>query len=382
MRRSSGVLASGVTNSHPSDLQPKATLTRRRFVKIAGTTFAAISVLPVLDACSSTPVVTMQFIQSVQNRSNSIRLVAGKRTLIRVFVPTSREVANVTGSLTISGTRAGTITLTTPLNPGGVITAVPDPDINDLTQTLNFELPMSTLANSITVTASVHIRGDSAVLATGGGRVSFVRRPQQKLLPILLRGGPTNLSRPSLSDYILALQGARTRWPFAEDGFVLDPPFVMDIPGIVDLRGGLGWDLLVAQLATMIFLFPPTDVGGIRTALVAPVPGAPYSGIAAPHVILSVPSMIVQMASGPTDVVRAQNTFAHELGHTFGLGHANCGSPQSVDSRLPGNTDMMGVDVPNRSVMPSGSPEIMSYCANPRWPSSASYNLVLSQDPI
>jgi hypothetical protein len=39
---------------------------------------------------------------------------------------------------------------------------------------------------------------------------------------------------------------------------------------------------------------------------------------------------------------------------------------------------MTGMDVPLHTVMPHGISELMSYCSPPRWPSSTTYNRVLS----
>jgi hypothetical protein len=150
----------------------------------------------------------------------------------------------------------------------------------------------------------------------------------------------------------------------------------------------------------------PTPVDGIRTALVPRNPGGlidaagnpipPYrvNGIALPRDGLLPPAMISQ--AGLT------GTFAHEMGHTQGLGHAPCPAPpgtpgsgdcndppDGIDPLLPGSTDEVGFDVPAGNVIESGRGEFMSYCGDfarcggpTRWPSIATWDILFDGLPI
>jgi len=81
-------------------------------------------------------------------------------------------------------------------------------------------------------------------------------------------------------------------------------------------------------------------------------------------------------------------TFAHEMGHTFGLAHSSCCLPggEGPDSRLPsGSTEDVGLDVATNTVIPAGRGEIMSYCGDTsrcpgatRWPSIAFWNVMFT----
>jgi len=354
-----------------------------------------------LQATPQLSIVGIEVVQSIQRPNNSVRLVAGKRTIVRVFVDSGisngfdngggrNSQPNITGSVVVFpiGSTQG-FDIGTPLsqlNPTGTVTGRPpssstDPlsiNRNVADHSLNFEIPLNLVSNIIRVEAKVVVRGHENDLggpwrASGNTTVIFLIQPRQEVLPMLiadtvLGGTPTD------PEYRVSLQGARTRFPISESGFIVNPSLPMTTGADLTVVGG--WERLVLQLATMIFFFPTSPVGGIRTAIVPNNFTYALNGIAMPRFAVTIPAFVAR-ATLPA-------TFAHEMDHTLGVNHAPCGSPPPpIDPRLPGRIEDTGMDVAGRSVIPSGRGELMSLCdGQGRWPSIANWDIVFGSLPI
>jgi hypothetical protein len=86
-------------------------------------------------------------------------------------------------------------------------------------------------------------------------------------------------------------------------------------------------------------------------------------------------------AIGYDQAVDGWETFAHELGHNFGLYHAPCGGPGGVDPEFPyvdGGIGVFGYDLINRVARhPATYKDLMTYCG-PEWISDYNYEKVLA----
>jgi hypothetical protein len=353
----------------------------------------------------------VEIIQTIQRfdlanpvQNNSVRLVANKRTLVRVYVDSGitngfnngagpNEQANVTGSILIwppGVTKA--IDSGAPLNAGGVVTARPTAQINrdDLTHTLNFELPWQLLSGHVQILPEVWVTGHKTETETGWydqGNLStldFKQRRNRILVSMRVQDNqivgsppagspPTN--PPTIAQYNTSLQGARTRYPISENGFVIGfAPGLQVVQTNHDLTTHDGWTDLLDDIEDIA-----DDHSGwqIWTAIVPDDNRYALNGI--------------RRGGEPIFVARAglQATFAHEMGHTFGIGHAPCpapgdpGAPEGIDNSLPADTEDIGMDVPQRFLIPVNTSELMSYCTptwagathQDRWPSIAFWDI-------
>lgn len=372
-----------------SGTQPTTATYRLTATNACGSVQASVTVA--LAQPPTLGVVRIEVVQSIQTAANTVRLVAGKRSLVRVFVDSGitngfnsgagpNRQGNVTGRLTISPSAGGAAVDAGPaINPGGAIVAQSGGGSRAvLNDSLNFELPLGQLSGARRLDVTVFVAGrendpNPGWRATGSLIVGFTNIAGQEVLPFLIADRTLGVgSRPTIAQFATSLQGARTRLPIAQNGFTVNPP-IPDTTGLTeDLTGTLGWNILVSRLATTIFVFPSTPVGGIRTALV-PLNGTyALNGIAMPRVLLTVPAMVSQATCGAT--------YAHEMCHLAGSGHSPCGSPAPpLEPGVPGTTEDIAIDVPTRTIFPAGSPELMSrcgagVCGGNRWISIALYN--------
>jgi hypothetical protein len=240
--------------------------------------------------------------------------------------------------------------------------------------------------------------------------VAFQPRPTQEVLPILVSDFQNLIAAPTMPAFNTSLQESRKRYPLAEDGFIVHPSINIAASDALgnpyNLASDFDWGRLLFDIAIMVFLFPSTPTGGVRAALVprddgtltdaAGNPIQPYAvnGMGSPRVGGVAPAFVCQAG--------LPGTFAHEMGHSCGLNHAPCPAPpgtpgsgdcmdppSGIDSRLPGSTEDVGMDVPAGTVIPTGRGELMSYCGDlsrcpgaTRWPSIATWDLLFNTLPI
>jgi hypothetical protein len=85
------------------------------------------------------------------------------------------------------------------------------------------------------------------------------------------------------------------------------------------------------------------------------------------------------IAIGYDDPADRGRIIAHELGHTWGRRHANCGGADNPDPNFPhpnGSIGRIGYDVTDGLLKQRTTPDVMGYCGNP-WISDYTYQNVM-----
>lgn len=326
-------------------------------------------------------VARIELVQSIQRIDNSVPLVAGKQTLVRVFVDSGRQagsprVGPLGGSLSVRWPDGRTDTASA-LNPPGGPTATVGHDRNALDDSVNFVLPINTTPGEASVrvrtwvTGRADLPGSSAV---GELTARFVPGPSLAILPLLISVPSRSLPAPSEAQARRVLGAVEQRLPYAAGQFRVLPP--VRVTWQVPAGGSFDWTLLLYTVGAALSL--PTAGDPVRIGFIAMPPGDRTAGIAMYRPFILHRSAITTIGNGfDFDA----ESCAHELGHALGLNHAQCNDPPVPWSAfLPAAIEEPAWNpLADRGpqMISTGSPEMMTYCG-PRWPSIRSWQYVLN----
>lgn len=344
--------------------------------------------------------------QSIQNTSNSVRLVESKPTIVRVTVAHglagfgTNAVANVKGRIRVrrsNGTRSGWIDAangTSPMapSPGASITVVASPQRNNTNDTLNFLIPPVWNSDTVTYEVEARVAGFGATGSFGGfsgqaslisGPFKFLHRrtlefrfvrvnwggstPTTQVCLDTLRGAVSLLPTPTAN--ISALAGTGIQNPTANangrDGLLND---------FDDRHNCSVWEALTEWLGSDC----PDEDGTIWVL----IPGVFFQGRA-----YDIPSNVC--FTPPSDGPYA----GHELSHCLNQKHVGimCTNGQQAQggdapSAWPNNAQLVDVpfDVTRNSALTlagTGVFDVMSYCGSPNntWPIPARWDRLWDQ---
>ena len=334
-------------------------------------------------------ILDVEVTQAIQRLDNTVRLAARRRTMVRLYLGnglgnhrpfsytgTPSELPGVTGSVTLwrGSTRLAVVSPTP-----AVITSrffFQPSGREGLNLSLNFDLPVGVLDGPLRIEARVWL----ATLAHGildgphtndirSVNVTFEPTNHVRIVRVLLRDDsrPTTTT-PSAADFGVMLQGARARMPIPDDGWeIYLPPGSPIVATNHDLTTKDGWSFVLEDIDDIAEDTANAWSYAWAGVIAAEQPGAPALKLNGAgrkgngeH---DYPAMVAQAG--------LVATFAHELAHVFGFGHAPCGSPDDVDPDLPGYIEETGVDVHAGATYPAGTGstgELMSYCSGQaRW---------------
>ncbi len=352
---------------------------------------------------------SMEVTQGIQRLDNTVRLAARRRTLVRVY-PTSglsnfsyvdgvsRGLPGVTGTLTIwRGDQK--LAVVAPTNPPFTVRGLTFPYAReDPNGSLNFSLPSNLLSGALRLEARLEIgapRPPGVECKTNNCTtqrsvdVHFEPVRGISLVRILINDASRGLPAPTQAEFQTAMLGAVSRFPVPDDGWqVRIAPGLQSITVDRNLNTEEGWQDLLEDLDDVagdtddswnhrwVGLLPALRPGerlfangiGRTTTTDRPWP-------------LSNDYLTMAVLAGRPE------TFAHELGHTFGMQHAGCpflgqtGAPKNVDAGLPPMIEEVAIDLLTNQTYQAGiSGDLMSYCSGSgRWPSIVTWHRLLDK---
>jgi hypothetical protein len=341
---------------------------------------------------------------------NSLRLVVDKTAWVRTYLRSGQDagfdngqLAGVTGTLRVERRVGGVWNFVADLPPqnGPILVedafAAYDAERGNINATLNFVVPASLMTGLLRFTANVAspfapCPGNSA----SGSRQADVNLRQTLNAAFITIGynGPnaTNtgnivLAAPTLAQCQTETSWAMTTYPVSGAPNVrIGGTFVTNTP-LNDPRSCPGccspnWQPLLQQVAALVALDQAANPGQWV-----------YYGIVAGGIPVNVPGCNGWGATG--GLAGAPQTYAHEIGHQFGLPHARCGNAGTGNPNYPiyepydlpvdppntANWTMAsigeyGLDINNGAIAnPNDAEDFMSYCG-PRWMSIFTYNFL------
>jgi hypothetical protein len=341
---------------------------------------------------------------------NSLRLVTNKTAWVRVYLRSGQDptfdngqLAGVNGTLRVErrvGGVWGTIGNLAPQN--GPITAEDafasyEAERGNIATTLNFVVPANLMSGLLRFTVDVrgpfpNCPGHSASRSTQVD-VNLQQTLNAAFItigyngPNAARTGNIVLAAPNLATCQAETSWAMTTYPVSGAPNVrVAGTFVTNTP-IDDPRSCPGccspnWGPLLTQIGALVALDQAANPGQAWV----------YYGLIANGIPVNVPGC----SGGATGGVAGQPvTYAHEIGHQFGLPHARCGNAGNGNPNYPiyepydlpvdppntANWTMAsigeyGLDINNGAIAdPTDFEDFMSYCG-PRWISKFTYDFL------
>ncbi len=314
--------------------------------------------------------------QSTQTRSSAVPLVAGRDGYLRVFVLANESNSAKPRVQVRLSTSSQVFNIEA---PGASTPRQVQEEV--LGSSWNLRIPGSLIQSGLSITAEVDPNSaitesnesDNRLPASGSRALSVRAVPTTRIRFVSVQQGTSEPGNVSSANADQLMQVARRLHPLnAVDVDVRSAVFTASAP-LQPGAAGDGWGQLVS------------DLDGLR---VAEGSDRTYFGIVKLTYGRSEGLVGIAFQERPTavgwdDPTDASRVVAHELGHTWGRGHAPCGIPSSaigtVDGLYPydgGRIGVFGFDVAPGSLKAPTVPDIMGYCVNP-WVSDYTYRAVM-----
>jgi sugar lactone lactonase YvrE len=348
----------------------------------------------------------LEVTQGIQNLYNEIPFVAERPVFVRGHVRslTGQPLQKVTAQLigTRDGVDLGTLN---PINPGGSINIVANPDRAQLNESFLFELPPSWRTGTVTLRLVGQSQPiacvDPAEKSTANGvaddctvTLTYETIPALPIKYFLY-------TEQGTVDYTTGRRGSETFTANASHASATSK----------QLLAGLPIPAVDPQIYGPIMTFPGTRTSAQQSKMMeimrvehekAGQPARHFYGLYARYESASDPKATVQGGPGGVAAVSGFAGFGeyytfqpmatlnmHEIGHNLGRNHVGCGKPDSPDPDYPypdqrisdvlsGDGAYFGFNIVTQAIYPPKTKDYMSYC-HPSWVSPYTYKAMIER---
>ncbi|WP_239491497.1 IPT/TIG domain-containing protein [Luteitalea sp. TBR-22] len=346
----------------------------------------------------------LEVTQGVQDAAHTVQLVEGRTTGVRAYLTSGLgaftytgvpgEVAGVTGTLQVE--RGGVVVASiAPAGPVTINAGFADVDRSGTAHALLFVVPGALMSGDVTMRVTARapgLPGFGADTPSASGSRVVRARPAGTLTVIQLRMGLTNPAHPtpapSDADWKFSAVGTQDRYPLGDTDLWVAVPATGDLLSTDHFLGKKGgWEDALDDLDDyadryneFTFIFACT------------VPSGAFALNGISHAANDRPWPLENDRRCFLSQSRRRATFAHEMAHTLGVGHAPCADPgtdfpEGIDPNLGPNigAGVVGWRTSDGALMPPMWAELMSYCTpangiyDDRWPSIALWHILIDQ---
>ncbi len=299
----------------------------------------------------------LEVTQAIQKTDNSVPLVAGRKTVVRIFAKAFIEGTPSTASkILLSATRNGAAL------PGAFETSLSAVSTNPVrgtyNSTVNLYLPDAWTSGTIVLTATLDSAGQISENDENNNSYSltlvFNTIPNLKVMvvPVEYKHLPNGVTYPAPTTDTISSK-IKSMYPVANVEILWHSSYFYE----GDLRDVEYFEDLLYKIRSLkMSEGQPSSV-----AYYALVPANWFSSG-----VVGIGFIGFRAAVG-LNYWDATGTAAHEIGHNFGLYHAPCGNPASVDPNFTptnGTIGDYGVNVYTNQMISSSYYDLMTYCDN------------------